>query len=77
MLVMEVVEFMNGSAEVNQLELCVDRLMRTIEQLTEDNKALRRQVHNVIKERDAVSTQKQRAVLQLKQLIQKVKESSL
>ena len=35
---MEVVEFMNGSAEVNQLELCVDRLMRTIEQLTEDNK---------------------------------------
>ncbi|MBV52915.1 MAG: hypothetical protein CL816_02470 [Coxiellaceae bacterium] len=74
---MEVVEFMNGSAEVNQLELCVDRLMRTIEQLTEDNKALRRQVHNVIKERDAVSTQKQRAVLQLKQLIQKVKESSL
>ena len=74
---MEVVEFMNSSAEVNQLELCVDRLMRTIEQLTEDNKALRRQVHNVIKERDAVSTQKQRAVLQLKQLIQKVKESSL
>ena len=69
---MEVVEFMNGSAEVNQLELCVDRLMRTIEQLTEDNKALRRQVHNVIKERDAVYTQKQRAVLQLKQLNQQI-----
>ena len=74
---MEVIEFMNGSVEVNQLELSVDRLMRTIEQLTEDNKALRRQVHNVIKERDAVSAQKQRAILQLKQLIQKVKESSL
>ena len=74
---MEVIEFMNGSVEVNQLELSVDRLMRTIEQLTEDNKALRRQVHNVIKERDAVSAQQQRAILQLKKLIQKVKESSI
>ena len=74
---MEVTELMNSSVELNQLESYVDRFMRTVEQLTEDNKALRKQVYNVIKERDAVSAQKQRAVLQLKHLIQKVKESSL
>ena len=74
---MEVTELMNSTVELNQLESTVDRLMRTIEQLAADNKALRRQVHSVIRERDAVLAQKQRTVTQIKHLFHKVKESSL
>ena len=74
---MEVTELMNSSTELNHLELQVDSLIRGIGKLQAENKALREQVRKAVSERDIVLAQKQRAILQVKELIAQVKETGL
>ena len=74
---MEVTELMNSSTELNHLELQVDSLIRGIGKLQAENKALREQVRKAVSERDNVLAQKQRAILQVKELIAQVKETGL
>lgn len=70
---MEVTELMNTSIEFNQLDNHVATLMRQIDSLRSENKALQRQVHKIIKERDAMLVQKQRATTQIKTLMSRIK----
>jgi uncharacterized protein (TIGR02449 family) len=77
MYAMEVTDLMNSSTELNHLELQVDSLIRGIGKLQAENKALREQVRKAVNERDIVLAQKQRAILQVKELIAQVKETGL